>query len=117
MVFFFFQTNIKFGGKSYSAEQGGENSELLEFINNEALAKIVDEWELADYLIVGKSDYLNIENAVNTLKELAEHGVCSVPEYEYSNPDNLGYVQDGNPIWVCTCFVTNDKTGIVRQKS
>lgn len=206
-----------FTRSSYSAEQGGENNEILEFIgdqvlsyyvvkiiaryygalnsnceyafrvrennftalrqefiSNEALAKIIDEWKLTDYLIVGKSDYLNevdkyvkikadlfesilgviaveskwdsgvlekavskmmsideklksiieedyrpvqfnIENAVNTLKELAEHGVCSVPEYKYSNPDNLGYDQDGNPIWVCTCFVTNDKTGIGRQ--
>ncbi len=29
------------------------------FVNNESLAKIIDEWGLAEYLIVGKSDYLN----------------------------------------------------------
>lgn len=29
------------------------------FVNNETLAKIIDEWGFAEYLIVGKSDYLN----------------------------------------------------------
>ena len=62
-----------------------------------------------------RSVQFNIENAVNTLKELAEHGGCSVPEYEYGTPEHLGYDQDGNPIWVCTCFIVNDKTAIGRQ--
>lgn len=206
-----------FTRRSYSAEQGGENNEILEFIgdqilsyyvvkiiaehygalngdceytfrvrennftalkqeliSNETLAKIIDEWEIAEYLIVGKSDYFNeidkqvkvkadlfesilgaiaveskwdtavlekavsqmlsidekvksiietdyrpsqfdIENAIKTLKELAEHGGCSVPKYEYGTPEQLGYDKDGNPIWVCTCSVINDKTGIIRQ--
>lgn len=206
-----------FTRSSYSAEQGGENNEILEFIgdqilsyyvvkiiagyfgvlnndweytcsvcennftalkqeltSNETLAKIIDEWGVAEYIIVGKSDYLNevdkqtkvkadlleailgaiaveskwdvdvlekavsqilsidekiktiietdyrpvqfdIENAVNTLKELAEHGACPVPEYKYGTPEQLGYDKDGNPIWVCTCSVINDKTGITRQ--
>ncbi len=94
--------NQAFTRSSFSAEQGGENNEILEFIgdqvlnyyvvkiiakqygalnyeggysfrvrqnrftmlkqifvNNESLAKIIDEWGLAEYLIVGKSDYLN----------------------------------------------------------
>lgn len=94
--------NQTFTRSSFSAEQGGENNEILEFIgdqvlnyyvvkiiakqygalnyegdysfrvrqnrftmlkqifvNNEALAKIIDEWGFAQYLIVGKSDYLN----------------------------------------------------------
>lgn len=206
-----------FTRSSYSAERGGENNEILEFIgdqvlsyyvvkiiaescgalnrdceytfrvrenkftelkqelvNNEALAKIIDEWGIAEYLIVGKSDYLNevdkqikvkadlfeailgaiavdskwdaavlenavrqmlsidekvktmketeyrpaqfdIENSVNTLKELAEHGGCTVPEYKYSTPEHLGYDGEGNPRWVCTCSIIDDKTGIGRQ--
>lgn len=145
-----------------------------EFISNETLAKIIDEWEITEYLIVGKSDYLNevdkqvkvkadlfeailgaiaveskwdsavlekavgqmlsidekvklviqtdyrpiefdIENAVTTLKELAEHGECSVPQYKYGTPEQLGYDKDGNPRWVCTCIIINDKTGIGQQ--
>lgn len=206
-----------FTRKSYSAERGGENNEMLEFIGdqilsyyvvksiikrsgalnsdyeytcrlrennltglkqelvcNEALAKIVDEWGIIDYLIVGRSDYSNevdnqikvkadlfeailgaiaveskwntkvlesavnkmlsidekinsiieteyrpaqfdIENAVNTLKELAEHGRCSMPKYEYGTPEHLGYDADGNPRWCCTCSVISEKTGITRQ--
>lgn len=206
-----------FTRRSYSAEQGGENNEILEFIgdqvlsyyvvkimagycgafnreceytcraqegdlsalkqelvSNEMLAKIIDEWDLAEYLIVGKSDFSNqidrqekvkadlfeailgaiavasqwdsavlekavrqalsmdekvkciieknyhymqfdLENAVNTLKELAEHGGCSVPRYEYGTPESLGYDKEGNPRWVCTCYVIDDKTGIIRQ--
>lgn len=206
-----------FTRKSFSAEWGGENNEILEFIgdqvlsyyvvkiiaerygasnsdfeytfrvrenrfnalkqeltSNEALAKIVDEWAIAEYLIVGKCDYLNeidkqvkvkadlfeailgviaveskwnaevlenavgqmlsidekirdiietdyrpvqfyIENAVNTLKELAEHGGCSVPEYKYGTPEQLGYDEDGNPKWCCTCTIINDKTAITRH--
>lgn len=206
-----------FTRSSFSAEYGGENNEILEFIgdqvlsyyvvklvaerciawnsnfeytfrvrenrlhavkqeliNNELLAKIIDEWAVAEYLIVGKSDYINevdkqtkvkadlfeailgaiavackwdsvvlekvvsqmlsidqkicsivetdyrpaqfdLENAVNTLKELAEHGLCSVPKYEFAAPEYLGYDKDGNPNWACTCSIVNDRTGITRQ--
>lgn len=206
-----------FTRSSYSAEQGGESNEILEFIgdqvlsyyvvkiasarcgaknnngefsfrarenrfhtlkqeliHNESLASIIDDWGVAEYLIVGKSDFSNevdkqpkvkadlleailgaiavasnwdsvvleqtvskmldidekisaiietdhrpvqfdMENAVNTLKELAEHGGCSVPEYAFAGPEQVGYDKDGNPIWCCTCSVVNDKTGIIRQ--
>ena len=43
------------------------------------------------------------ENAVNTLKELAEHGKCSMPEYdEYNEQIRLN---DGRIMWQCTCTV------------
>jgi len=205
-----------FTRSSFSAEQGGENNEILEFIgdqvlnyyvvkiiakrygalnsdceytfrvrenrftalkqelvSNELLAGIIDEWDVVKYLIVGKNDYLNkideqvkikadlfesilgaiaieskwdsvvlekavsqmlsldekikkivetdcrpiqfdIENAINTLKELAEHHRCSHPQYEYDSPEQLGYDKDGNPIWSCTCRVINNVTGITR---
>lgn len=198
-----------FTRSSYSAEHGGENHEILEFIgdqvlsyyvvkiiaerygalngdleykfrirenrfteikqafvNNEILAQAIDEWGLAEYLIVGKSDLknqidqqlkpkadlfeailgaiaveskwdadvlekavekmlslderikgiaqteyrpvkFNMDNAVTTLKELAEHGGCTPPTYEYGTPEQVGYDQDGNPRWCCTCKVGN----------
>lgn len=145
-----------------------------ELINNQTLAKIIDEWNVAKYLIVGKSDLKNevdkqikvkadlleaiigaiavatkwdsavlepaikkilsiderikdinrteyrpaefdIENSVNTLKELAEHGGCTPPKYEYGTPEQLKYDKDGNPQWGCTCKIINDRTGITRQ--
>ena len=42
------------------------------------------------------------ENAINTLKELAEHGRCSVPEYD--QPDEPE-IRDGRQWWECTCYI------------
>lgn len=209
--------NQIFTRSSFSAEEGGENNEILEFIgdqvlnyyvvkiiaehygalnseceyvfrvrqnrftmlkqefvNNETLAKIIDEWGIAAFLIVGKSDYLNevdkqrkvkadlfeailgaiavssnwnadvlekavrkmlsieekikiiaeaevrpfqfdMENAITTLKEVAEHGGCSIPKYEYGTPEQLGYDKEGRPNWCCSCSIINERTGIIRQ--
>ena len=209
--------NQAFKRSSYSAENGGENNEILEFIgdqvlsyyavkytaerfggmncdleytfkvrenrfsalrqelvNNETLAKIIDEWDVAKYLIVGKSDLVNevakqtktkadlleaiigaiaiqykwdgdvlekavakilslderlkavveteyrpaefdIESSVSTLKEAAEHGECSPPNYSYGEPESIGYDEDGSPRWCCTCTVETKCTAIIRQ--
>ena len=135
-------------------------------VSNHTLAAIIDDWEVAQYLIVGQSDIdnevdkqekikadlfeaiigayavqvkwdqdimdkiisnilpleqfildyektqyrlpqFNVENAVSTLKELAEHERCSFPVYEISGPDKLGYNKDGKPKWACSCVVRN----------
>lgn len=206
-----------FTRSSYSAENGGENNEVLEFIgdrvlefyvtkiiaerfgfiksqtdyfdenedddeycikahrneqdftelkkeivNNTTLAKIIDKLGFSKYLYLGKSDIDNkvwsqekvkadlfeailgaiaidsdwnpdnlqnsvefmlqiedflvdvedgmderptkfmLENAINTLKELAEHGRCSIPEY-YQLDEQI--IRDGNIWWECTCVV------------
>ena len=49
-----------------------------------------------------RPDKFKEENAINTLKELAEHGRCSVPEYDI--PDEPVY-HDGKAWWKCTCYV------------
>lgn len=143
-------------------------------VNNETLAKIIDEWDISKYLLLGRSDIKNdvanepkvkadlleaiigaiavesnwdseilevavsktlkideaiktmiesdsksrcfdIDNAVTTLKELAENGQCTMPEYNFTGPEYLGYDDDGNPIWVCRCIIINDKTGLIKQ--
>lgn len=162
------------GEYTFRVRENRFNALKQELINNESLAKIIDEWDVVKYLIVGRSDYaneidkqvkvkadlfeaiigaiavaskwdatvlekaiatmlsiderikviteteyrpvnFNIENSVNALKELAEHGGCTHPKYEYGTPEQLGYDEDGNPKWVCTCTIINDKTGITRQ--
>ena len=45
------------------------------------------------------------ENAVNTLKEMAEHGRCSIPEYYQS--DEQVEIKDGTLMWECTCYIKN----------
>lgn len=57
---------------------------------------------------------VNLENAINALKELAEKEECSMPKYEFSGPESHGYDSDGNPIWCCFCSIINDVTGIRR---
>lgn len=59
---------------------------------------------------------LTQENAVSTLKELAESGRCSVPQYEI--PDEQVY-DDGEYWWSCTCYVRSwsiQKTALSSSK-
>lgn len=44
-----------------------------------------------------------LENAINTLKELSEQGICSIPQYELS--EEQVRLQDGRLMWECTCYV------------
>lgn len=44
-----------------------------------------------------------LENAVTTLKELAEKGRCSIPEYYQAQEQVL--MNDGTLMWECTCYI------------
>lgn len=57
-----------------------------------------------------RPDKFKIENAVTTLKELAEQGKCSRPEYEIS--DEPEYI-DGQQWWKCICTVRS--WGIIKS--
>lgn len=142
-------------------------------VNNETLAKIIDEWGLVKYLLLGLSDiknevtketkikadlleaiigaiaiesnwdpailesvvsktlridekieamiesdakarYIDIDNAITTLKELSEKGQCTMPKYNFSGPEYLGFDNNGNPKWSCRCTTINDKTGLCK---
>lgn len=142
-------------------------------VNNETLAKIIDDWDIAKYLLLGRSDIKNdvskepkikadlleavigaiavesnwdsevlevavtkalkinetiktmiesdtkvrcfdIDNAITTLKEMAENGQCTMPKYDFSGPDRIGYDSDGNPKWSCSCVIINDKIGFTK---
>ena len=149
---------------SFRAHESDFTALKQEIVNNHALAGIIDEWEVSQFLIVGKTDLnieidkaekikadlfeaiigayatqfewksnfleailgrvlpidelvseydkrnfrdpkFSLENAVNTLKELAEHERCSFPEYTVKGPEILGHDKDGNPKWSCDCTV------------
>lgn len=63
-----------------------------------------------------RPDKFKEENAVTTLKELAEHGNCSIPEYDLSDEQ---VEQDGRLWWACTCTVRSwniRKTGLATSK-
>ena len=145
-----------------------------ELISNEEFASIIDEWEISDYLIVGRNDVknkvdqqtkvkadlfeaiigaiavdskwdpavletavnkalnlkkriqsitqddynlttINMDNAINVLKELAEKEICSMPTYDFGGPEFFGNDKDGNPIWHCSCTIINNISGISRS--
>lgn len=136
-------------------------------VSNHTLASIIDDWDVCQFLIVGRQDMINevdkqekiradlleaiigacavqvgwdqeimarivakvlpidefirtyeeklsrermftVDNAVTTLKELAEHERCSVPVYELTGPEDLGYGENGNPLWACGCDVVSE---------
>ena len=57
------------------------------------------------------------DNAINTLKEMAEHGRCSIPEYDLS--DEMVELNDGRMMWKCTCYVRSwriEKTAYATSK-
>ena len=57
-----------------------------------------------------------LENSVTTLKELAEKGRCSIPQYDI--PDEQVY-DDGEYWWSCTCYVRSwsiQKTALSSSK-
>ena len=142
-------------------------------VNNDTLAKITDDWDIARYLLLGTSDIHNevvkepkvkadlleaiigaiavesnwdseilevavskalrieetmnamiesdakvrcidMDNAITTLKEMAESGQCTMPKYEFTGPDSIGYDEDGNPKWMCNCRIINAATGLTK---
>ena len=63
-----------------------------------------------------RPDKFKIENSVTTLKELAEHGRCSIPQYD--QPDEQVY-RDGKAWWECTCYIRSwamSKTAFATSK-
>ena len=89
------------------------NTEVLEAavvkmldLNNRLAAMIASDFRPVKF---------DLATAVTVLKELAEHGKCSAPTYDYWGPDALGYDQDGNPKWAVGCCIVNSETGIKRS--
>lgn len=92
------------------AVESNWNSEILET----AVSKALNIDEAINKMIESdaKASCIDIDNAINTLKEMAEHGRCTMPIYEFVGPDDIGYDSDGNPKWSCICRIINDKIGI-----
>ncbi len=48
---------------------------------------------------------ITVENAITKLKEMAEQGICSEPEYSFQGPEDLSCYLNGEPRWSCKCMV------------
>ena len=136
-------------------------------VNNESLAKAIDEWGIVKYLRLGRSDiknnvtsgvkikadlfeaiigaiaidcdwnskileqvvaqaldmdakidamitddpkvkYVDIDNAITTLKEIAEAGHCTMPTYDITP---ITYPNKRQPFWYCRCRIIDSQTG------
>ncbi len=45
------------------------------------------------------------DNAVTTLKEMAEREECEPPQYTFAGPDRLGRTPNGDPRWACRVVI------------
>ena len=52
---------------------------------------------------------LDLESAVNLLKELADKGKVTAPDYRFDSPETLGEDLNGTPLWYCKCTVQEPK--------
>lgn len=58
---------------------------------------------LCQYMLSDKSQiFFDLDNSINVLKELAEHGRCSTPIYVFGDKATM---DDGNLVWSCACFI------------
>lgn len=90
------------GEMDYYAE-GDNKAEARANVAREAYEDLEENDEL--HTIMDElPDDLTLDNAINTLQELAQKGYCSMPEYDM--PEDQVYDRDGNPLWKCTCFLS-----------
>lgn len=59
---------------------------------------------LNQFTISEKSDVpFHLDTAITVLKELAEHGWCSMPQYLFS--DDSVKNENGDSVWTCVCYI------------
>ena len=68
----------------------------------EFMLQIDDQLQDVEDGIDELKENLTQDNAVSTLKELAESGRCSIPQYDIPEEQEL---DDGEYWWSCTCYV------------
>lgn len=89
------------GSMQYWAE-GDSKSEARSNVAEYAYKDLEENDEL--FTIMDElPEELTLDNAINTLQELAQKGYISMPEY-YQQEDQV-YDSNGNPRWSCTCTI------------
>lgn len=77
--------------------------------NHDELQNVVEVMLRIEDFLVGvdteepRPSKFQLENAVTTLKELAEKGRCSIPEYYQAEEQVL--MNDGTLMWECACYI------------
>mgnify|MGYP002537121020 CR=1 FL=1 len=75
------------------------NKEILEEVISKTLPieEMILKYEKERY----RTPQFSAQNAVSTLKELAEREECDFPIYDIKGPEWLGYTSNGKPRWNC----------------
>ncbi len=86
------------------------DSEVLESV----VSKVLNIDETIKSMIENDARVIkfDIDSAVTALKEMAENGQCTMPEYEFTSPAD--YDEEGNPIWACSCMIKTTETVLTR---
>lgn len=76
------------------------NQDLLEKVISTVLPieEMILEYERTKF----RQPQFSADNAVSTLKEMAEHEECDYPQYKFTGPDHIGYTSNGEPKWICS---------------
>ena len=84
------------------------NPEILEY----AVLNVLKIDEKLESIIEDETKTLcfDIDNSVTVLKEMVESNQCKTPKYEFYGPEYMGYDDDGNPNWACSCVTSNNET-------
>lgn len=79
------------------------NEEILEKIISKTLPieEMIMKYESEQYRL----PQFSADNAVSTLKEMAEHEECDPPQYDIVGPNRLGYTGNGDPRWNCNICI------------
>ncbi len=89
-------------GRMHYYEDGDSKSEARALVAESAYDDLAENDEL--FTIMDElPEELTLENAINTLQELAQKGYISMPEYSIS--ENQVYDDNGDPKWVCSCYI------------
>ena len=89
-------------GRMHYYGEGDTKSEARAVVAEEAYDDLDENDEL--FTIMDElPEELTLDNAINTLQELAQKGYISMPEYRM--PDDQVYDRNGNPYWTCSCYI------------
>lgn len=76
--------------------------------NQETMEKVISKILPIEEMILKyenekyRPQQFSAENAVTTLKEMAEREECDPPQYNIAGPDLVGYTENGDPRWCCS---------------
>ena len=80
--------------------------------NNQVLEKVCDKLLsinifLGQYTLEDNQEIsFDLDNSINVLKELSEHGKCTTPIYVFG--DNPTLDDNGNTVWTCACYIRSN---------